>query len=511
MFFTLTSSGWNNFRSCLFGFPFACSLFCSGQVKQESRLEIPIDFDDQNYVTVSAKEDGLILLRKIIGENKDQIEVVRLDTALKETWRGYLTIDQNVGFHSASIHQGSLFVLLRDFKMLRSDFQVVNLDLTSKSYRTFAIKNYISFNPTDFTPITDGVLIAGYFNYRPLIVHYSFTTGKSKILPGLFNEVGELLQIKRNENGTIDVVLSGKNIEHKKCLWIRSYDSEGTPIKTTLLEPDADKGLIFGRSVTVENDQQVVAGVYGRRTEYSRGIFVAHISPNGEYQINYYNFADLQKFFSFMKAKREKRIKDRIERRKVAGKKNRFTYRFLVHELVPYGDQYIMLGEAFYPKYRSQGGFGGGTLVFNRYSGTRSDLIFDGYQYTHAIVIGFSKDGKLLWDNSFEINDVKSFRLEQFVKIQPRDNHISLLYLFDNILRSKIIKDDQVLEGKTTEEIRSDHADDKVQEAGTTPSKLEYWYPGHFYAYGVQRIMNLRTPGVPPMRYVFFINKITDR
>jgi hypothetical protein len=325
-------------------------------------------------------------------------------------------------------------------------------------------------------------------------------------LPGFLNEPGELNQLKAYENGAIDIIVGAKNAERQKCLWIRNYDAEGNLNKTIVLEPGPAKNLIFGQSVKMPDDEQVVAGVYGRFTEYSRGLFVAHISPYGEYQINYYNFGDLQHFFSYMKAKREKRIKDRIERRKIKGKKIKFNYRLLVHNLIPYKDKYIMLGEAFYPQYSSRS-YNQGYSYSSIGQFYRNDLVFEGYHYTHAVVIGFTKKGKLLWDNSFEINDIKSFELEQFVKIHPEESRIVLLYLFQNIIRSKIIKDDQVLEGKANEELTTKTEGDEVRKNATETSKLEYWYGGNFYAYGVQYIRN-PSSGDEDGRKVFFINKL---
>jgi hypothetical protein len=372
------------------------------------------------------------------------------------------------------------------------------------AYGIYDIKNMIPFDPTDFLVTNQGVMIGGYFNYRPLVLFYNFTTKTSKILPGFFNEQGEINQIKLNSNGSVDVIVSANNSQRKKCLWIRNYDNQGELIKTTVLEPDINKNLIFGRSAKIPNDAQVVAGVYGNKNvKYSRGIFVAEINQIGEYKINYYNFADLQNFFSYMKAKKERRVKDRIERKKVKGKKIKFNYRLLVHDIVPYKDKYVMLGEAFYPKYRYGNGIGYGPDA-----AMRGEQIFDGYQYTHAVVIGFDAQGDLKWDNSFEINDVKTFELQQLVRIAPADEHIVLLYFYENLIRSKIIKDNQVLEGKTTDPIKSNFQNDEVNEKNTESSKLDYWYSKYFFASGVQKVRTPRTGKEGGYRKVFFINKL---
>ena len=256
--------------------------------------------------------------------------------------------------------------------------------------------------------------------------------------------------------------------------------------------------MLFGRSIKLRDGRQLVAGVYGRFTEYSRGVFVGSIEKTGEYTIQYYNFAELKNFFSYMRARQQKRVKQRIERKTIKGKKIKFNYRLMVHDLVEYNDELLMIGEAFYPHY-----------VYPRFYNpqARTERIFDGYKYTHAVVIGFRKDRQLAWDNSFEINDVKTFQLQQFVRVQAEENRILLMYLFDNVIRSKIILNDEVLEGKTGSKILSGSGDEELDRDEENTEKLDAWYGKYFYASGTQSLKGRRGT----YRQVFFINKITYR
>lgn len=490
------------------------SSLAQGQVEQITRWEIGIPREGTGDFAIEPLDTlGLIVYSKLIGEKVDQIELIRLDTALHELWKGYIAIEKDFVVAQTSARNKSFYILLQNPRY--AGFLLIDLDLETGKYNTHVIKNVIPFLPTEFNCTTDAVMIGGYFNYRPLVLHYSIRLKKSKILPGFFNEPGELTQMKVTADGSIDVIVSAKNFERKKNLWIRNYNAEGDLIKTTVLESHEKRNLIFGRSIKMPNNEQVVAGVYGRNTEYSRGIFVATINPYGEYTTRYYNFADLQNFFHYLKANQERRIKNRIDRRRIKGKNTKFNYRLLVQELVQYQDQFILLGEAFYPKYiyrqsnNSFNGFGNG-----RSSGNlpyRNDQIFDGYQYTHAVVIGFDKEGKIKWDNSFEINDVKSFQLQQFVKIAPTKDHVGLLYLFENLIRTKIIKGNEVLEGKTADEIKIFSSEGYVTKQDAKSSYLDYWYGNHLFASGVQTIRKSKNRDEQPFKKVFFINKIQYR
>jgi hypothetical protein len=484
---------------------------CVGQVQQLDRFELIINENEpsEDYQASSLDDNGILIHRRIPGRKEDQIELIKIDSSLHENWRGYITIQKDLLISHLKMKDNLVFILLKSGKYVSGDFQVIAVQADDGNFSVYTIKNMIPFNPSDFVVTSKGMLIGGYYNYRPLVLFFSFKTQRSKILPGFFNEPGELNQIKTYPNASMEIIVSAKNFEHQRCLWIRNYDEEGDLVKTTVLEPTVNRNLIFGRSVKMPGDAQVVAGVYGSRNgEYSRGIFVAEINQAGEYKINYHNFSELQNFFNYMKVRREKRVKERIERRKIKGKKSRFNYRLLVQEVVPYGDQYIMLGEAFYPHYTYTGSNAFGISQFYSNPLMRGDRVFDGYQYTHAIVIGFDKNGNLKWDNSFEINDVKSFELQQLVKISPDDNRIVLLYLYDNLIRSKIIKDNQVLEGKTADPVKSKFETDIVKEKDTRNSKLNYWYSEHFFASGIQKVRNSLTGNESGYRKVFFINKL---
>jgi len=511
MFFTLTKSAQGKQRFCIVLLCFAFHTILFSQIQQLARFELPVEQGKENFNVISAQQSGLLLYRNIETTEGRQLELIRVDSTLKQVWQGYIPVDRDLVLLKSQVKPNLLFLLLKSRNYISGDFLILSIQLDNGKYSTYVVKNLIPFSPTQFNLTADAALIGGYFNYRPLIVYYHFLHRQSKVLPGFLNEPGELNQVRTNTDGSVDVIVSGKNFERKNCLWLRNYDNEGTLVKTIVLTPDEKKSLIFGSSMQASNEEQVVSGVYGRYPSYSRGIFVAVINEVGEYTIRYYNFSELQRFFNYMKAGRERRIKNRIERRKIKGKKSKFNYRFLVHELVPYNNQYILIGEAFYPHYSySSNSFRTFNYAPRAYVGPlyRDGLIFDGYNYTHAVVIGFDKSGKLLWDNSFEINDVRSMQLEQFIKIQPEEDRVVLLYLFENALRSKIIKGADVLEGKTTDILNSEGPEKKGKVKNIENSKLDYWYDHYFFAFGNQVIQSGKgdTDG---RQKIFFINKIT--
>jgi hypothetical protein len=477
------------------------------QVLQTNRFELPLFEENTSPIEVtSLHEEGLLLHSRVISNGRDEYAIIKLDTAYKKTWQGSIPLNSNFTIAKKKFHKSKFYLLL--VGKTHYDFQVIIFDEKTGTYSQYDLRNYIPFSPTEFEVNDLSAIIGGYYNRVPIVIHFDFKTLRLKILPGLFSEIGQLDQIKMYDDNTFDVLVSARYFNREKTLWIKSYSPEGDFTSQLVLEAEGNKSLLFGRILRTPDNLKIVAGVYGQRnSEYSKGLFVASITPYGDQQLRYHNFADLENFFSYMKKNRERRVKGRIDRRRMKGKASRFNYRLLVHELIPYQNQFILLGEAFYPKYKNINN-SYGFFSYGSSANPGNTMIFDGYRYTHATVLGFDAGGTLLWDNSFEINDVKTFHKEQFVKLKANDSKITLLYLFDNQLRTKVIDGSTVLEGKSSEPIKTLYEGDVMEGGKTILTKLEHWYGDYLFAYGVQNIVNVSEKGDLKERSVFFINKL---
>lgn len=486
------------FRCCIGLCAGLLSCAVQAQVTQVARFEIKmVDDDEARYTAAQLGDQGMMIYRRVAGKKEDSFELIKLDTTLKQDWGGAITVSKKLDVIQTRARGNTFYMLLKDPGYIGKDFSILAISLTNGTYRSYSIKNIIPFYPSDFMMTPKAALIGGYFNNRPLVLYFSMETLASRILPGFFNSPGELDQIKINPDGTTDIVVSARNFEKRRALWIRTYDEKGELMKTTILQPEEDRHLLFGRSLKLPDGRHLVAGIYGRFTEYSRGVFVALVEVSGQYAVTYYNFAELKNFFSYMRANQQRRVKDRIERRTVKGKKLKFNYRLLVHDLIDHNNELLLIGEAFFPQYRYPRGYN---------PQARTDRIFDGYRYTHAVVIGFGKDGSLKWDNSFEINDVKTFQLQQYVRVQPEGPRVLLMYLFDNAIRTKIISNENVIEGKTMEPLKTGVSGEELDRDEENTERMDAWYGKYFFAFGTQ---SLKRRGAD--RQVFFITKITYR
>ena len=486
------------------------SISLQAQLVQPERLELELKDEDPYYSVVSAEGKGVLLYRLNEEETKgdDQVfDILHYDTDLKERWSTKLEVE-DAELTGHEYKDGKFYLLFREQKNQADNYQVFSTDVESGKTSGYTIDNAIPVELTEFTTVDGVVLLGGYVNYRPTIIYYDLENDKYRVLPGFYMNKSDILEIQTDENAkTFTVLYTEKARKRQQTISSKTFNRNGELLFEYSLQPEKGKSLQYGRTTSIGPEAIYVAGTYSHgNSKFSRGIFMAKIHANGKQDINYYNYGDLDNFFNYMRAGREKRVKKRIERRKIKGKKVKLNYRLLVHDIIEKDGNNILVGEAFYPKYRNA------RTSLGFYSGRRSEVgrgNLEGYRYTHAVLIGFDNKGELLWDNSFEIKDVLSPQLQKYVHVLPQDTSTVLLYMFENVLRSKIIRKAEVLEGKHTEEIATLYEGDEVKNNEYNVGGLEEWYGPYFFAYGVQRIKNSSDPTIDSNRKVFFINKIS--
>jgi hypothetical protein len=495
-------------RKFLLLFFLSISVALYGQVHQPDRYEIELEPFEESYNVIVGDETG-VLLYKSLGEfesGKELWQFIKLDTALNEEWVKQYSFNRNHVFKGYDYHANNFSLLFQITDQGSHDLLLIQMNEHSGDTLRHLIRSLVTIQLEIFEMTAEAAIIGGYYNQDPVLTYYSLSEKKLKVLPGIFGQKTELIQVKI-EDDLIRVLLSGRTYDNRNTMVIKTYDRDGNYLENYVFDPAEGLGLIFGRVADVGNEGSIICGTYGaRRSEYSRGLFIAQHNSDEKQVMKYFNFADLDNFFTYLKAKRQKRISDRITRKKIKGKKVKFNYRLLVHEIVETEDEYVMLGEAFYPKYNNSaayGGYGGGD------NNSYMPMSFAGYKYTHAVVIGFDKNGKKLWDNSFQIEDVLSYSLEQYVHADVSDDKVVLFYLYNDEIRTKIINGSEVVEGKSFNSVKLMFEDDVANKNNVTNiGGLDKWFSHNFLAYGVQKIKNLKDSGVKLNRRVFYINKI---
>lgn len=500
------------------------------------RLEIPVPTNADNFFTIPVRDDGVLLLTKM---GRSGYSLVRFDTNLERQWQVDGTISDNLDYVNYSYDGKDVYLLFSKFKSNR--YQVIKVYVGPGFTEKFDIYSLDKLEISEFKASRDAVYIAGVVREQPVLLYTNLQTRQSKLLPSAMKGSAEIQSIEIDSiNHRVNVTYSvrkGKNYH----LVVKSFDDNGRQDSQVILEPEEEFALLNGKLSPLSDTTQLMIGTYGYRSmqsatkgPVSQGIYMSQITPEEVLPTRYYSFTDFKNFFSFMSPRDQERKERQIQRKKEKGDDLKLNYQLLVHDLIPQGDQFILVAEAFQPTFRSQNnypyggmgspfGFGGGGFgssmyspygwgwglwsMNSWYSGSRgffgnNQQVFDGWQYTHAVVAGFDKKGNLLWDNSFEIDNVKTMKLKEKVRTSMRDGLVTLFYSNNGTIRSKAVKGNLVVEGAQDKSIPTQKDGDKIRR--NTNDDLEYWYDNYFLAWGYQRIQN----EADGRRNVFYLNKI---
>ncbi len=482
------------------------------QIVQPERIEIEIDRNSNDFVVVSAKDEGLVIFRDTEEKNQegDNLwEFHKYDTSLKEEWNQLLAMDPNLMLRGYDYDKGQLCILFQNSVYRDQEMFMLNMAVASGDTAQHTIKRIVPVELSYFEIIGQTVILGGQVNYRPVVVHYDMLTEKIRVLPGIYQNNGELIDIIPNKtDNTFDVLIGELNADRVKTVTVKAYDQYSNLLQSAPIATEDKKNLLDAQVTEFDGEKQILAGTYGpKRSKYSRGLFIASITPAGTQDIKYYNYADLNNFFSYMRDKREERVKRRIARKKEKDKKINLNYRMVVHELIADNGKYILLGEAYYPKYNSYYYSG----LYSGYFPSRyNESYFDGYRYTHAIAVCFSNKGDLLWDHAFKLDNTKSMELKQLVHVNVQDDSVVLMYSCDGEIRSNVIGNKGEVEESVTSPIKLTHSNDELKNKNDNEIEgIQKWYDEYFYVHGTQDIKNQENVGLNLNRKVFFINKVT--
>jgi hypothetical protein len=491
----------------------------NAQIKQSNRIEINLMGTESGYSIIPVAEHGVVLFREIYIRQQYLLDIQLFDTDFNKTWSGYLPVDDGLHLSDFDVYEGNIGFLFSPNNIQAMHMEIIYMRSSDGKYNYYMVDNPLPVYQSGFKLTRFGALIGGNYNDRPLVYFFDYSTQKSNILPGFFNEPGDLIQIQTYEDSSYEIITRGNHLSVEKTLWIKYYSPLGILLKSSRLESVNNDALLSGRSIMLPGRNQIIAGTFGNvNSEKSKGIFTISVDEAKNQEIKYYKYSELQNFFSYMKEAKQEKLQDKIQRKRINGKNIRFKYRLMLNEIIEYNDQLVLIGHAYFPHYnRSSSLYRQPTVrqddVAMPYYGllTNTNQVLQNYKSTHAVIIGIGRDGKLLWDNSFEINDVLSYKLVPFVKSyhDKENDRINLLYLYNNQISTKIIQKNKVVSGKRYDPLRlSLQEDEIIRNLDSGVGGLNYWHDKYFLAHGIQTIRNKSGIG-PKYRRVFFLNKIS--
>jgi hypothetical protein len=494
------------------------------------RIELPLAGNNSAYQAMPLGEKGVLLISK---PDKGSFNVQKFDNNLERVWSIDGPVEDNLDYISSSYDGQSVFLLFSKYRS--SLYQIVKVNVGPGFVETFIINTIDRFEITDFKTLGYSVFMAGMVRNEPVLIHTLLTTSQTRVLPSAIKGSNAIQTVEVDTvNHLVNVSFAVKKGRQTKIV-ARSYEETGELYAQVSVDPEDDYSLLSGRLQILNDSVRMVIGTYGYRNMQStnnpasQGLYISKIVNDDVAFTQYHSFTDFKNFFNFMNERQQEKMERRIRKKKETGDDVKLNYRLLVHDVVPKGNNFLLVAEVFYPEYRYQnphmmGGMGYGRMMgypfgmglynpylWNPMYGGRgyNQQVFDGFTYTHAILADVDQNGKLLWDNSINFDNVKSMELREKIKVQTAINgNTQLVYSHNGAIRSKIIKGNQVIDTDKVIPNETNVEGDKVRK--TTTDDIDYWYDQFYLAWGEQRIVNAAgDPQTRGRRNVFYLNKIS--
>ncbi len=293
------------------------------------------------------------------------------------------------------------------------------------------------------------------------------------------------------ENTIIDGEINSL-VKVEENVYLMRFGLDGSTRSRILLTKDM-KEYICNASVSKSGGKYFLTGTYTNKKEgMAQGIYFAQLEGDKFKFIKFYNFLNLKNFTEYMSSKKKAKVERRKEKAEKNGKEYSLNYHIASHKIMSENGYYYYLGEAYYPTYTTtRDGFGGVYATFN------------GYFYTHAVLVKFDNQGNIVWDNCFKMEPrEKPFFVKAFVSASLKGNNVSTVFTDGKRLTSKLFRnsDGEVVKDRNTEILETIGDGESIKRARYTDSM--HWYDENFIVHGNQTVKSSKTNERRRVRYI---------
>ena len=479
------------------------------QVENENRIEFELREGYEDHRLAKFGKKGVIMYSRQ-SEREGMMAVWKLerfDTNLKLDKDIELRVRANQVLDEAFENETELYLF---FKSNRGEYTLFIVDPLTLQARQFE---------GEFPPKTRlyDLKIRGNMAYfdaivqkNPAVITINTETGQRGItalsLPKHKSKNLTIVDIQLLEK-TEDVFVYIHALTRKRQeMFVIKMDPNGKTLHSYNFSAGLENKISSISASPIGPDEYIFTGTYSSFSSYSsEGIYIAKVKGEKKEFIKYYNFLDFDEFLNYLPEKKQEKIEKKKSRKEDRGREMKISYNIANHDIISLDGKYLFIGEAFYPTYRTESYQ---TVGPNGVPMMQYRTVFDGNQYTHATIAGFSTTGDKLWDKTFEMwPSYKPYYRKKFITTSIAGNKIDLLF----INRVKIVSmsfnpSGDVDKKKEIEMLETGNDEDVIKRSY---ANMDYWYGNNFLAYGNQRIKNKEKEMFNKKRSVFFINKIS--
>lgn len=471
---------------------------------QTHRVELESDTFEDEHTVIPLPDSSVLLMssKRNPWFSKSAFFLTKYDRQLKQVWRKEYEhqYGTHLYHHAADLQKAYLLFSTRESKKL------LLYQISLATGQELITEHKL---PTSYIDIQEMKTLQGQLflytleNVNLQMMLLDPAQEELRILPAVFGVEDDLGEFRVDTLAkAVEFVVAESN-GYRSRLQTKRLNAQGEVIGTYFLQPSLnapdDNTLQTGRLTPGDTLSKLMFGTYGYRTAlFARGLFSSDLVGD----IKYHDFSKLRFFFEFMTPRREKRMKEKFARQEALGKPLVLRYRLLLHPVLPHPKGYAVIGEVYYPQYRS-GAYSMPIMDPSLPRMPNSRRMFDGFRFTHAMVCVFDRQGNLLWDNSYQLSNDTYADLAPTVEagVSPEGN-ITLVYPKEDVLRFKTLRPGVSISNEEEVAVRTNSETEKL--LSSEREGIVNWYGNTFIAFGFQRIR----PEHGPNRTVFVLQEM---
>lgn len=476
------------------------------QITQEIRKEIDVKDNGVDKVIVVG-ENGLIVHGYVNEKGApDVLQITAYSTEFEELNTLTREYPKKLAYASSILTQDNAFLyffyVTKAKEIICLSYNTENYNLTEKSGKLEQ-----AFTPRSIRVMKNKLFVMGFVKNIPTLLIYDPSTGSQRFetIPGINKKRSiESYDADDTQRSMAVFCRDGKDMK-LSSLNLIIYDEDGNQIKKPIaLDKSDEYSVIDGRVTWLNETDFILAGTYGtKKSSLASGIYFSKFTDFDQDFITYHSFTEFENFFKYLPAKTQKKIEKKKSKKSAKGDEDFIKSFVAVHPVFIGNGEYTFVGEVYYPTYRTETY----TTYVNGKATTSTRQVFDGYQYSHAVVLGLDDEGNKLYDHCFSMYlSHKPFSVVLNLRIVEKENILKMFYSTGSVLKAAYVEGGEISE-KEFGAIVADIEGDKVRWTGYTNSS--YWYENYYVVHGMQRIKNKENDAVEKKRTIFFLSKIS--
>lgn len=372
------------------------------------------------------------------------------------------------------------------------EFKVLAASAEKQKVETTEGMLFKNFYPSKMEIFNDYALITGRIKSTKILLAINIITGDHNVIKPTVSSKGITIQnFQKVSNEKMFVYFQHMVNKNTVDLYAMEINNKGEKVTEFKLFDDPEKYFISATGTDLGNGKYAFVGTYNikstgllsKATQYANGIYYALYKGEPTSNITYYNFTDFENFLKYLPENTQAKIEKKQEKKEAKGQELKMNYLMACHPLQVTEDGLYFIGEAYYPTYRTETY----TTYTNGRAVTSTRQVFDGYQYTHAMVCKLKENGELEWDQIFEMSLMyKPFRVVRFLAVNPNEKGFRLAFSTGTKLYSMTLdKRGEIDDKKESEDLVTAKSDEKIK---YSVSEVSYWYDNYFLASGTVNV-----------------------